>query len=171
MAQSVFWAGWRLSTNFQGWTGPLSRVWPRTNCRYLANSSELTSFLSVWLSVISCAAVWHYNNKGFSPHQCKGLSRCIYLLILFLSPFLCLLKRQNTFSQACRMAYAALSHLTVKWSRKPQSVPFHRGASSWISTWGSTGCSLLFPLKGDRNVSWFCVIENGSISSCWVLLV
>lgn len=148
-------------------------VCPLTNCHYFTSSSEFTSFfLTAWLSIISrVTGITACNNKWFSLHQCKGHTGIFYLLILFFFPFFCLFNHQTCFSLVCVRAFTALSYLTVKWSRKPISVPFHRGDCSWISTRGSTGCSLLFPLKVDRNVSWFLGIENGSISSHWVLLV
>lgn len=95
MAQRVFWTGWRLFTDFQGWTGPLWRVWPRTNCHYFTNSSELTFLKCVTIShqLCSCLALQPATTKGF--HCISVKSYQVYFTFLFISPFFCLLKRQN----------------------------------------------------------------------------
>lgn len=110
-----------------------------------------------------CLALQPMKTNGFHRSSVKGKQ-------VYPDPSASL-NHQTCFRQVRTRAFTALSCATVKWSRKPLSVLFHRGAGSRISTWGSTGCSLPFPLERDKNVSWFSGFENGSISSCWALFV
>lgn len=113
-----------------------------TNCHYFSSSFEFTFFKTISHRAQDCLALQPMKTNGFHCSSVKG--KQVYFTSWAFSSVS--LNHQTCFSQAHMRAFTVISSVTVKWSRKPLSVLFHRGGGSWISTWGSTGCSLPFPL-------------------------